>query len=360
VEQEIIIGIAIALYVAMTIMVVANRVYLMRRRAGRPSGEPLVSILIPARNEAPSLRRLLPALASQTYDRMEVIVYDDESTDTTWEVIQQHQGGRISGIRGGPLPNGWVGKCYALDQAAAKATGDILLFLDADAIVSHDGVLDRLVAEFESLPPFSVLTVLPGLNPSGGRVLVSLIPHAMLLVIPWFLIPRVRIPAFSALNGQCWMIDAEDYRSFTPHRERRAEILEDVRIGQDLARAGMHIHLLATKGDLDVRMYESIGEAWRGFRRSTYPFLGGSPLRFTLLLILFLFTFIAAPVMAPLLLVWALLLKWETDRITGFKAVITVLFPVSYLFGLVACWDSAWHHWRGHLKWKGRTLLGDR
>ena len=354
--KEILIGLGTGFYVVMTLTLIGNLLYLLRRRSIRPPGDRLVSILIPARNEAANLRRLLPALASQSYPRMEVIVYDDESTDRTWEVIQQHQGGRISGIRGGPLPEGWVGKCHALDQASKRANGEMLLFLDADAIVCHEHVVDNLVAQFLALPPFSALTTMPGLNPSGGRLLVSLIPNSMLLTIPWFLTARFRIASMAALNGQCWMIDAEDYALLMPHRARRSEVLEDVSIARDLVRAGMRIHLTPTRGDLDVRMYESIQEAWRGFRKNAYLLFGGTPLRFLLLQIPFVFLFLVVPLLKWWLLVWLLILKWGTDRVAGFKAVVTILAPLSYLLGLLLDWDSAWHHWRGRVKWKGRPV----
>ncbi|MGA7305280.1 MAG: hypothetical protein WBW88_10420, partial [Rhodothermales bacterium] len=73
--KEILIGLGTGFYVVMTLTLIGNLLYLLRRRSIRPPGDRLVSILIPARNEAANLRRLLPALASQSYPRMEVIVY---------------------------------------------------------------------------------------------------------------------------------------------------------------------------------------------------------------------------------------------------------------------------------------------
>jgi len=296
-------------------------------------------------------------LASQSYQNLEVIVYDDESTDRTWDVIQQHRGGRISGIRGEPLPDGWIGKCHALHQAAQRADGEIFLFLDADVLVNHDHVVERLVSEFLSLPPFRALTAMPGLQPSGGRLLVSLIPNSILLTIPWFVTQWLKAPSMAMLNGQCWMINAEDYRSFNPHQKHRTEILEDVKIGRDLVRSGMRIHLIATKDDIDVRMYETIDQAWRGFRKNAYLLFGGTPIRFLLLQIPFLFFFLIAPIIAPPLLAWLYVLKYGSDRVAGFKAVVTLLAPVSYVAGLVLDWDSAIHHWRGDVTWKGRSVV---
>ena len=355
-ESDILLGLAVGFYLLMTVILAGNLIYLRRRPVARSANEPLVSILIPARNEAANLRRLLPAIASQTYRNLEVIVYDDQSTDRTWEVIQQHQGGRISGIQGGELPEGWIGKCHALHVASGKSTGEILMFLDADVLIAHDRVVSDLVTRFLALPPFSSLTIMPGLQPSGGRLLVSLIPNSILLAIPWFLTKHVRIPSMAMLNGQCWMIDSEDYRSLRPHEKRRSSILEDVAIGRDLAREGMKIHLLATRGEIDVRMYETIEEAWRGFRKNAYLLFGGRPLPFLLLQIPFISLFLVAPIFEPLFLVWLLLLKYVTDRVAGFNVIFTLLAPVSYVLALILDWDSAIHHWRGKVEWKGRVV----
>jgi len=355
--QEIVFIVGVAGYLVMTVILIGNLIYLRRRPHPTLEKEPRVSILIPARNEASNLRRLLPKLASQSYQNLEVIVYDDESTDRTWEVIQQHRGGRISGIRGGQLPDGWLGKCHALHQAAQQAEGDVLLFLDADVLIHHDRVVERLMVEFLSLPPFRALTVMPGLQPSGGRLLVSLIPNSILLTIPWFVTRWLRAPSMAMLNGQCWMIHAEDYRSFNPHEKHRKEILEDVKIGRALVRSGMRIHLIATKGDVDVRMYETIDQAWRGFRKNAYLLFGGTPIRFLLLQMPFLFFFLIAPIIDPPLLLWLYLLKYGSDRVAGFKAVVTLLAPVSYVAGLILDWDSAIHHWRGDVTWKGRSVV---
>lgn len=355
VTQELLLASVVACYGMMTVVLLGNLLYL-RKRPIPESDQPSVSILIPARNEAANLRRLLPALASQEYPDLEVIVYDDESTDRTWEVIQQFEGGRISGIRGGPLPDGWVGKCHALHESAKKARGEVLVFLDADTMFAHDRVLANLVSEFASLPPFSVLTIMPGLHPSGGRLLVSLIPNVILLTIPWFLTRKLRIPAISALNGQCWVIHAEDYGRLEPHKKQKKQILEDVAIAEDLVLAGMHIRLTATRGQIDVRMYESLEEAWRGFRKNVYLFLGGSPSQFILLQIPFIVVFLIAPFYLPWLFVWMILLKMGSDRVAGFSPLISLLAPVSYAMGLALDWDSAWHHWRGRVMWKGRKV----
>jgi len=107
-----------------------------------PSGAPRVSVLIPARNEALSLPRLLEALAQQSLQPLEVIVIDDHSSDATAALAAA---AGVTVLASEPLPPGWCGKTWALQQGAAASSGDLLVFLDADTEPSSN-FLARLVA----------------------------------------------------------------------------------------------------------------------------------------------------------------------------------------------------------------------
>src|SRR5690606_31674351 len=136
---------------------------------------------------------------------------------------------RLRVLHGDGPPPGWVGKVHALYQATRHARGDVYLFLDADARLSDPGALARLAARFTALPPDSVMTGLTRLV-GGARLLVSLVPSAVLGQLPWALVRPVRAASLGALNGQCWMIDAAAYHRHEPHRHLPAEVLEDVLI----------------------------------------------------------------------------------------------------------------------------------
>src|SRR5262245_56492997 len=99
-----------------------------------PATGPLVSLLIPARDEAARIARCLEGALSQTYPCYEVIVVDDGSSDATPEILAHYAAihERLRIIQGAPLPPGWMGKCHACQQAAGAAGGAWLLFLDAD------------------------------------------------------------------------------------------------------------------------------------------------------------------------------------------------------------------------------------
>jgi glycosyltransferase involved in cell wall biosynthesis len=342
---------------AMQFGVCLLNVWYLRRRLPAPGGEiaPTVTVFIPARNEAENLRRLLPSLWKQMYPRFDVVVYDDASTDGTADVLRELASPRMRTIRGEGPPPGWIGKVHALYQATRDATADLFLFLDADVELLHPGVVRRLVDRYLVLPPPGVLTVLPRYR-GGGMLLVSLLPNALLATLPWPLVGRLRSRALAALNGQCWMIDANLYRQFEPHRAVRQEILEDVKIGRYLKRNGVIPALADATQDIAVEMYPSFSAAWTGFRKNTYLLFGGSPARFLPMFGLYTLLFLAAPFIAGWMIGLVYLSKAATDRVAGVPLTISLCAPLSYLLGAILQIDSFVAHLRGNVSWKGRRV----
>lgn len=326
------------------------------RRNPRPSPAslPSLSVCIPARNEAENLRRLLPTLTSQQYLEFEVLVWDDDSDDETWDVLETVDDPRITALRGSGPPSGWVGKVHALYQCTRRASGECYLFLDADAELRGPLALRKLVERHtvHSTGVSSGLTALKG----GALLLVSLVPHVILKTLPWPLVTRTDRPSLSALNGQCWLIDSTVYHTHEPHRAVNDAVLEDVAIGRYLKRQGHPPDLLDVQDLVNVHMYTNLGEAWCGFRKNAYLLLGGTVPRFcfgyaALLTVWFLAVFVS---------VWFLFslygLKFVTDRASGMPPYVSALAPLSFVFGLALALDSAIHHWTNHVTWKGRPV----
>ncbi|HEX7071573.1 MAG TPA: glycosyltransferase family 2 protein [Rhodothermales bacterium] len=339
-------------------ILVVNLTELLRRRKSGESTErlPSLSVLIPARNEAAHLRRLIPELLGQRYDGLEVIVYDDHSEDETQSVLAQFADPRLKTIVGGDIPDGWIGKVHALYRATREARGELYLFLDADVSLRHEYALRTLVGRYLTLPAGPA--VLTGLTHLVGRglLLVSLVPNAVLTTHPWPVLRRYRFRGGGALNGQCWLTSAEIYHRFEPHREFPAEVLEDVRIGRFLAAKGVIPHLVDVRDELRVRMYDSFAEAWRGFRKNAYLLMSGRPVGFIPLATLFFLAFVVGPILHPVFLCTVFLLKLATDRVARMPWWVTALTPVSVALAVVQQWDSAIHHWLGRVEWKGRRV----
>lgn len=348
---------AIAATHAVILAILAGNMLYLRKWSGMAPlrSLPALSVLIPARNEEANLQRLLPSLLSQNYPRFEVIVYDDASEDQTWEVIQSFYDERLKPLRGSGPPSGWVGKVHALFQATRYATGELYLFLDADAQLEDQDALRRLVQRFDTLPEDSVLTGLTRLR-GRGKLLVSLVPNAILSGLPWFLVRALRLKSLGALNGQCWMIPAEMYHQHEPHQALPDEVLEDVRIGRYLKGCGITPMMVDVQSEISVFMYTDFGEAWRGFLKNTYLILGGAPITFALLILLFLIIYVLAPFVSPWFLLSLYAIKGCSDRISGFPLWVTLLAPISYILGAVLGIHSAISHWTGNVWWKERTV----
>ena len=346
----------IVAHAALLIVLVGNVVYLRRRRSREtPSAWPTVSVLVPARNEADNLRRLLPSLLDQAYSEVEIIVYDDGSDDDTAAVLEQHAAPRLRVLRGEGPPPGWVGKVHALHEATRAATGDVYLFLDADAELRDSQALRRLVEHHHAQAEDAVLTGLPRLR-GGAKLLVSLVPNATLVGLPWPLVVRTADPSLAALNGQCWMIRAALYHEHEPHAAHPNEVLEDVTIGRYLKARGLPPVQIDVQDEINIFMYKNATDAWHGFRKNAYLLMGGTTLRFVIFFALFFFCFVIPPFVSGWFLLSIYALKAVTDRVSGFPAWVSLFAPLSYALGWALQADSAFTHWTGRARWKGRPV----
>ncbi len=341
----------------------ANLVAFARHRRRRPPAtRARVSVLVPARNEEANLRVLLPSVLRQRGVAVELVVVDDASEDGTWAVLQAHADDRLVPVRGSGPPAGWVGKVHALHQAAARATGDLFVFLDADAHLRDGDALARLAARWaDNGGPGTALTGLPRyLDRGPAALLTSLVPFAVLAALPIPLVPRTSSPSISALNGQVWALGAADYRRLAPHAANRAEVLEDVMIGRTLKRRGVRLYFEDLSGEVGVRMYGSFGEAWAGFRKNAYLLAGGQPRPFAVFFAAYALSWVVPSALAlrghglPLATLTAV--KLGVDRWARFPLWVSALAPVTLALGAALQLDSAWAHARGRVAWKGRSV----
>ncbi len=364
----VLLGAVLALHAGVALIVAMNLVAFARdRRAILPAPVGRISVLVPARNEAENLGVLLPTLLAQRGVEAEIVVVDDASEDGTWDVLQAHTDPRLIAVRGEGPPPGWVGKPHALYQAAARATGDVFVFLDADARLRDDGALARLVGRWRRAGG-GTLTGLPRYVDRGpAALLTSLVPFAVLAALPIPLVPRVAAPSLSALNGQIWVIGAADYRRLAPHESVRNEVLEDVMIGRYLKQQGLRLTLADLGGEVAVRMYRTFDEAWRGFRKNAFLLAGGLPggrttAGFAAFVALYTLVWVVPSV---LWLVgpagWAALaslaaIKLAIDRAGRFPLWVSALGPLVVALGLgliLASWRA---HASGRVLWKGRSV----
>lgn len=342
---------------------------LHRLAPARP--EARVSVLVPARDEAANLRRLLPALRASRHIDLEVLVLDDGSRDATRAVVREHAAldPRVRLIEGAPLPAGWTGKNWACHQLAHHARGEILLFCDADVVPGPDAVARTVTAI--ATDGADVVTAFPWHEPGGWfeeAVIpaVTQLPVAALLPLP--LVRSTRAVSLSVGNGQWMAWRREAYERIGGHLRVRGDVLEDVRLAREAKRDGLRLLPLVATRDLAIRMYRGRSETRDGFGKNLYLLAGGTDATLAAALTLYVAAG-ALPLVLPALTesgsaAWVPLALLAGVRLAtaalfedGVRSVL--LHPVSVAAVAALALVSRTRHRRGSVWWKKRLVTAE-
>ncbi|MFH0965953.1 MAG: glycosyltransferase [Planctomycetota bacterium] len=236
---------------------------------------PRVTVCIPARNEEDHIVECLRSVLAIDYPSFDVIVVDDRSTDGTPRILDGIAAcdGRVTVIHNSETPEGWMGKCYALHLAAARARSPWLLFIDADTrhhpqclrvcmreIFDHDLDVLSPISGFEAPTFWEKL-----LMPSCGMILMGRVRGDL-----------TNSPDFPAgfLNGQFFLISRQAYDAVGGHEAVRACVLEDVAFAHAVKKAGFRIRLAWGRDILRVRMYAGLRQMLVGWSRIFFGVVG--------------------------------------------------------------------------------------
>ncbi len=229
---------------------------------------PTVSAVIAARNEEEDLPATLDTLLAQDYPALEVVVVEDGSTDRTAEVIDA-RAPRVRRVTPPPLPAGWVGKNWACAAGARAATGDWLLFLDAD-VRTHPAAV-RTTVDWARREGAELATIAPRVEMIGVWERIVL-PFYIQIVLTYFRAPHVnRDGSRSAMaNGQYWLTPRTSYEAVGGHEADRSVVLEDVAISRRYRAAGRPMRVAWAPELAVTRMYRDRAEMFEGLLKNVH------------------------------------------------------------------------------------------
>ncbi len=361
------------------VMTVINLAVLRRSAgmvvAGGPA--PLISVCIPARNEERNLEECVRSILASTHAPLEVLVYDDQSTDSTPRILSGllRADQRVKRVQTAPLPEGWNGKQHACHRMAHAAAGEWMLFTDADVrfapgalSAALDGARARGAGLISAFPRQIVGTI-------GEALIVPMIFFVLLTYLPFPRMRRTNDAAASAGCGQFLFISRAAYAASGGHEAFKDSMHDGIKLPRAVRRAGLHSDLIDGTPICSCRMYSGFAQSWRGFAKNAYEGLGSVgllvfitvvhavahvlpwialPLMFAGVIESSIATRLAAGVAMFLAVVQRVLISVRLKH----PVWIALAHPVSIALMTAIQWWSLVLHVTGRRGWKGRTLAG--
>jgi len=336
----------------------------LKTRADGTSAPPFVSILVPARNEERIIESTVRAFLAQEYPALEVIVVDDRSTDATPAILAGIDDPRLIVMRGEETPEGWLGKPWALHQAAARARGDLLMFVDADVFYAP-GTIAAAVAYIEERN-VAMIALLPRFELHGFWENAAMPQLAMSLFsfLPIWIGERRQIALLAVGGGPGNFVRRADYDAVGGHESLRDAVIDDVSLARRLRKSGRRTETVRADDFVFLHMYHGLREVIDGFTKNGFAIFGRSYLfalaTVVLMLLVHFLPYVAAcfgnvPAIATIIVIS--LTRVVLFRTLGYSIWSAILLhPV---MTLIWAWIFIRSMWltgiRRQLHWRGRT-----
>ncbi len=329
---------------------------------------PSVSIIVPARNEEANISNLLRSLQGQLKADDEILVVDDHSEDNT-AAVAEAEGAMV--IKSKKMPPGWTGKTWACYQGAQQATGNLLLFLDADTLLEDDG-LNRIIGCHGKTG--GVLSIQPYHKMRRLYEQLSAFFNLILMAAmgSFTIFSRVFKPI--GLFGPVIALDRKLYSEVGSFEKVKGEILEDLAFGREFQKKGVNLHCYGGRNTVSFRMYPGgVGDLIAGWSKG---FAMGA-VKTSILALIMIIAWITGAIgttrhliqaiimtdvslMIPwgfLYLAFAAQIYWMLFRIGDFKPYTALLFPIPLLFFIIVfAYSFVIIFLCKKVRWKGRTL----
>ncbi len=339
--------------------------YLEELPPGGDIPEPEVSILVPARDEENNITRCLDNIFGLEYRNKEVIVYDDESSDLTPELLEKYARRRpeLKVIRGGAKPEGWTGKSWACHKLHQAAAGEIFVFVDADVLLYPLSV-SRAV-NFLAKSDVSLLSCFPSqqMRTLGEWLVVPLMNWILLSLLPLRQVYESGLPSVAAANGQFMVFKRHDYTSGGGHQAVKNRPVEDVAMASLFKSKGMRVMTLLSRKEISCRMYHGLRQSVQGFSKNFFPgFNMPACLFLCFLAVLFagffmplILVFLSASFLLEIFLIG--ISRFFVSLSSGQNALVNIALHPGQMICLVFTGiRSLYVTLSGNIRWKGRRL----
>ena len=340
------------------------------RRKRPKSPLPLVSIIIPARNEANRIQPLLQSLHQQTFQSFELFVVDDDSTDATADIASTYGATVIQN----QSKDTQSGKSLACWRGAKRATGQWLLFLDADTYFSTDDGLEKLLLTYQQKGASGILSLQPYHTVYTLYENLSAIFNIVVIVgMNVFSIGKHGLKTAGSF-GPCIVCDQEEYFSTGGHEKIQSAIMDDLALGEAFLDKNLPVDCMGGKGTISFRMYpegfRSMVDGWcKSFAigsKSTHPLImlmvilwisGSFIVTGELISSLLAMNAVGLTLRGFFYVLFAIQTGWFARRCGNFKWPIFILFPILFLFFASVFMYSLFRvHVLRSVHWKGRKI----
>lgn len=349
--------------------------YPHRQASQPPEKQPRLSVLVPARDEENNIGRCVESLLTQDYTDYEVFVLNDHSTDRTGAILAALavDNSRLQVIDGQALPDDWLGKNWACHQLSQAATGELLLFVDADTIHLPQTLSQSVAALIEENS--SMLTALPRQEVLswGERLVVPIIYFSLLCFLPLPLAHRLRLPVFSAALGQFILFTRQAYDQIGGYAAVRSHGTDDIALARLVTANDLPWRMVDGGESVSTRMYHDFRQAYQGFSKNLF-----AAFDYRILPFLFAWLWMGYLFFRPFIELGASLSGFQNSALDAFFAGLSILASVALwwlvtwrmrfprtiflfysciiFFAVLIALRSVYLSLRGQASWKGRSL----
>ena len=354
----------------LTVLVLPWRPWSTAERLSIPVDDTLVdlsdvTVLIPARDEASCIADTLRALQAQG-NIARIVLVDDQSSDGTGEVARNVALTNLLVLDGAPLPAGWSGKLWALEQASAQVETPFTLLLDADIELAPRALAAlKTLMHSRDLALASVMATLHMGN-FWEKLLLPPFIYFFKLIYPFALSNRPRSPIAAAAGG-CVLLRSDTLRAIGGFESLREAIIDDCTLAQRVKRQGGRTWLGLSREVRAIRPYETLANIWNMVARTAFTQLRYSKALLAVCTLMLALSFIAP--LAGLLcgesatfaaaLVALAAMSWSyrpTIKFYGLHPLWVATLSFAACLFLAMTWTSAWRYWHGERsRWKNRS-----